>query len=86
MLQIPSIVDCLSLPHPKTLQQLYSKIGLESDFTTFLKQLTAYFTSKERNLILHMNEVHVNSTVAYTEEESLDVLWNLIILSKQFSQ
>ena len=30
-------LDCLSLPHPKTLQQLYSKIGLENDFTTFQK-------------------------------------------------
>ena len=59
-------LDCLSLPHPKTLQQLYSKIGLESDFTSFLKQLTADFTSKERNLILHMDEIHVTSTVAYT--------------------
>ena len=59
-------LDCISLPHPKTLQQLYSKIGLESDIKTFLKQLTANFTSKERNLILHMDVIHVNSTVAYT--------------------
>ena len=59
-------LDCLCLPHVKTLQQLYSKIGLESDFTTHLKQLTADFCSKERNLILHMDEIHVNSNVAYT--------------------
>ena len=50
-------LDCLSLQQPKTLQQLYSKIGLESDFTTFLKQLTTDFTSKERNLVLHMDEI-----------------------------
>ena len=59
-------LDCLCLPHVKTLQQLYSKIGLESDFTTLLMQLTADFCSKERNLILHMDEIHVNSNVAYT--------------------
>ena len=59
-------LDCLCLPHVKTLQQLYSKIGLESDFTTLLKQLTADFCSKVRNLILHMDEIHVNSNVAYT--------------------
>ena len=59
-------LDCLCLPRVIMLQQLYSKIGLESDFTTLLKQLRADFCSKERSLILHMDEIHINSNVAYT--------------------
>ena len=39
-------LDSLSLPHPKTLQQLYSKIGLESEFTTLVKQLTVDLVQK----------------------------------------
>ena len=59
-------LDCLTLAHPKTLQQLSSKFGLESDYSTFLKKATSEFNQKERNLILHMDEIHVKSTVSYT--------------------
>ena len=45
-------LDCLTLPHPKTLQQLFSKFGLESDYSTFLIKATSEFNQKERNLIL----------------------------------
>ena len=57
-------LDCLTLPHPKTLQQF--KFVLESDYSTFLKKGTSEFNKKERNLILHIDEIHVKSTVSYT--------------------
>ena len=58
-------LDCLSLPHPQTLQKFYSKFGLESDFSAFLKQATSDFSDIERNVILQMDEIHVQSTVDY---------------------
>ena len=37
-------MSCLSLPHPSTLQKLYSSFGLENEFFTFLKQATQSFS------------------------------------------
>ena len=73
-------LDCLTLPHPKTLQQLSSKFGLESDYSTFLKKATSEFNQKERNLILHMDEIHVKSPVSYTGGRIVGYSYNLINL------
>ena len=78
-------LDCITLPHPKTLQRLYSKFGVENDYSTFLKKATSEFNQRERNLILHMDEIHVKSTVAYTGGRIIGYCCNLINLLKQFS-
>ena len=58
-------LECLSLPHPKTLQKLCSNFGLENDFSAFLVQATSEFSEKEKNLILQLDEIHVKSNVDY---------------------
>ena len=56
-------LDCISLPHHSTLQRLYSNIGLDSEFTCFLKQSTIDFNFMERCVIMQMDEVHVNLSI-----------------------
>ena len=58
-------LECLSLPHPKTLQKLCSNFGLENDFSAFLVQATSEFSEKEKNLILQLDEIHLKSNVDY---------------------
>ena len=57
--------DSLSLPDHATLQRLYSKIGLDSEFTCFLRRATNNFSKSERNVIIQMDEVHVQSDLTY---------------------
>ena len=52
-------LDCISLPHVKTLENLYSSFGLENDFCTYLRQVTSSFSSQERNVIVQMDEIHI---------------------------
>lgn len=58
-------LDCLSLPHVHTLNQLYSSFGLENDFCTYLSRATSSFTPQEKNVIVQMDEIHVKSDVSY---------------------
>ena len=44
-------LDCLCLPHVKTLQQLYSKIGLESDFKNPLEAIDSRFLFKRTKIL-----------------------------------
>ena len=59
--------DCLALPHFHTFEKLYSSIGLESDFSSYLNQATANFLTQEKYLILQMDEIHVASNVFYKD-------------------
>ena len=63
MLQILSRLFILTTPSKAT--EILLKIGLESDFSAFLKQATSDFRNIERNVILQMDEIHVQSTVDY---------------------
>ena len=62
-------LGCLSLPHPRTLQKVYSNFGLESDFLAFLKQATSDFSDVDRNVILQMDEMS-SPQLLIREEES----------------
>ncbi|KAI6659516.1 hypothetical protein LOD99_14441, partial [Oopsacas minuta] len=59
-------LNCLIFPHPKTLRSLYGAIGLECELQTYLKASTANFNNQERNVTLHMDEIHVKSEFSYT--------------------
>ena len=58
--------ECLILPHHTTLHRLYTSIGLDNDFISYLRISTQDFNSQERNVILHMDEIHVKSDFSYT--------------------
>ncbi len=58
--------ECLILPHNTTLHRLYTSIGLDNDFISYLRISTQDFNSQERNVILHMDEIHVKSDFSYT--------------------
>ena len=58
-------LDYVSFPHHSTLQRLYSNIGLDSEFVSYLKQSTLEFNPMERNVIVQMDEVHVKSEYTY---------------------
>ena len=58
--------ECIILPHHTTLSRLYTIIGLDNEFISFLKVSTQKFISLERNVILHMGEIHINSDFSYT--------------------
>ncbi|KAI6651936.1 hypothetical protein LOD99_4815 [Oopsacas minuta] len=59
-------LNCLIFPHPTTLRSLYGNIGLECELQTSLKASTAKFNNQERNVTLHMDEIHVKSEFSYT--------------------
>ena len=58
-------LECLSLPHHRNLQKLYTNIGIEDDYIVFLKQATEQFTHQQRNVIIQMDEIHVKSDLTY---------------------
>ena len=58
-------LDCLSLPHYHTLENLYSSFGLDCEYTAYLNQATVNFSSQEKNVIVQMDEIHVTSDVSY---------------------
>ena len=58
--------ECLILPHQSKLHRLYSSIGLDNDFISYLRISTQDFNTQERNVILHMEEIHVKSDFSYT--------------------
>ena len=58
--------ECLILPHHNTLRRLYTSIGLEDEFISYLKVSTKEFNSLERNVVLHMDEIHIKSDFSYT--------------------
>ena len=58
-------LDSLSLPHYSTLQRLYTKFGLDSEYITFLEKATSDFNQRERNVIVQMDEIHVKSEFTY---------------------
>ena len=59
-------LECLSLPHIQTLNNLYSSFGIENDFSTYLTQATSSFSSVERNVIVQRDEiVHVKFNISY---------------------
>ena len=45
---------------------LYTSIGLDNDFISYLRISIQDFNSQERNVILHMDEIHVKSDFSYT--------------------
>ena len=65
VITIFSSLDCLVQPHFHTLEKLYSSLGLDSEFITYLKQSTSQFSSEEKNIILQMDEIHVKSDLSY---------------------
>ena len=58
-------LDSLFLPHYTTLQRLYTKFGLDSEYITFLEKATSDFNQRERNVIVQMDEIHVKSEFTY---------------------
>ena len=58
-------LGCLTLPHYHTLQKLYSSLGLDSEFMTYLKEATCHFSLQEKNVILQMDEIHIKSESSY---------------------
>ena len=57
--------DSLFLPHYTTLQRLYTKFGLDSEYITFLEKATSDLNQRERNVIVQMDEIHVKSEFTY---------------------
>ena len=53
--------EYLILPHHNTLRRFYTSIGLEDEFISYLKMSTKEFNSLERNVVLHMDEIHIKS-------------------------
>ena len=51
--------EYLILPHHNTLRRLYTSIGLEDEFISYLKVSTKEFNSLERNVVLHMDKIHI---------------------------
>ena len=58
-------LGCLTLPHYHTLQKLYSSLGLDSEFMTYLKEATCHFSLQEKNVIFQMDEIHIKSESSY---------------------
>ena len=59
--------EYLILPHHNTLRRrLYTSIGLEEEFISYLQVSTKEFNSLERNVVLHMDEIHIKSDFSYT--------------------
>ena len=67
-------LECLSLPHHRNLQKLYTNIGIQDDYIVFLKQATAQFTHQQRNVIIQMDEIHVKSDLTYKAGNIFDPL------------
>ena len=59
-------LNYIILPHPSTLRRLYGAIGLECELKTYLIASTEKFNSQERNVTLHLDEIHVKSEFSYT--------------------
>ncbi|KAI6656127.1 Transposable element P transposase [Oopsacas minuta] len=59
-------LNCLIFPHSTTLRSLYGSIGLECELQTYLEASTANINNQERNVTLHMDEIHVKSEFSYT--------------------
>ena len=57
--------QCLTLPHQSTLCNLTFKSGLEYDFKEFLIKSTAKFTKQQRELVLNIDDVFVQSNFSY---------------------
>ena len=44
---------------------MYSSFGLDIEFSTFLKQATASFKPRDKNVILQIDEIHVKADLTY---------------------
>ena len=55
----------MCLPHPRNLLKLCSNIGLENEFSSYLETGTINFNSLQRNVIIHMDEIHIKSDIYY---------------------
>ena len=51
--------------HLGILQSIYLKIGLDSEFLSFLKSATFQFNYREKHVIVQMDENHVKSELTY---------------------
>ena len=60
----------LSLPHHSTLQRLYSKIRWIVNLVHFLERAIFHFNQRNRNVIVHLDEIHVKSEFIYQGERS----------------
>ena len=58
-------LECLCLPNQRNILKLCSNIGLESEFSSYLEKVTSNFTSLQRNVIIHMDEIHIKSDISY---------------------
>ena len=67
-------LDAISLPHHTTLQRLYTKFGLDSEYITFLEKATCEFNQRERNVIVQIDEIHVKSEFTYKGYYSITIL------------
>lgn len=65
MYQYLQSLDSLFLPHHSTLKRLYSKIGLDSEFRSFLVSSASQFNQREKNVIIQMDEIHAKSELTY---------------------
>ena len=57
--------QCLTLPHQSTLRILTSKSNNEYDFREFLIKSTAMFTKQQRQVVVNIDEVYVQSDFSY---------------------
>ena len=58
-------LECISLPNQRNILKLCSNIGLESEFSSYLQKVTSNFTSLQRNVIIHMDAIHIKSDITY---------------------
>ena len=54
-------LGCMCLPHPRNLLKLCSNIGIENEFSSYLETATTNFKSLQRNVIIHIDEIHIKS-------------------------
>ena len=53
------------LAKTRNLLKLCSYIGLENEFSNYLETATTTFNSLQRNVIIHMDEIHIKSDFSY---------------------
>ena len=58
-------LECLSLPHTSTLRRICSNVGLDTEFLTFLKNAVLEFGTLQRNVTLHIDEIHIKADFTY---------------------
>lgn len=65
MLFLSESLGWLCSPHPRNILKLSSNIGLENEFSSYLVKFTINFASYQRNVIIHLDEIHIKPDISY---------------------